>query len=58
LNGYKVVQYELNSDELGALIARSKFKDLPEFARADTGYIALQSHQSEVWFRNIRIRRL
>lgn len=58
LNSYKVVQYELNSDELGALIARSKFKNLPEFARAETGYIALQNHKSEVWFRNIRIRRL
>ncbi len=58
LNAYKIVQYELNSDELGSLIARSKFKDLPEFGRAETGYIALQSHQSEVWFRNIRIRRL
>jgi len=57
LNGYKVVQYELDSDALGALIARSKFKDLPEFARAETGYIALQSHHSEVWFRNIKIRR-
>jgi len=58
LNGYKVVEYELNSDELGALIARSKFKALPSFARAETGYIALQNHKSEVWFRNIKIRRL
>lgn len=58
LNGYKVVQYELNSDELGSLIARSKFKSLPSFGRADNGYIALQNHHSEVWFRNIKIRRL
>lgn len=58
LNGYKVVQYDLGSDDLGSLIAHSKFKDLPEFARADTGYIALQSHKSEVWFRNIKVRKL
>jgi 3-keto-disaccharide hydrolase len=58
LNGFRVVQYELNSDDLESLIAHSKFKDLPSFARAEKGYVALQNHKSEVWFRNIKIRRL
>ena len=44
--------------ELNALIAKTKFKDMPKFARFDTGHIALQNHGGEVWFRNIRVRRL
>ncbi len=40
------------------MIAKTKFKDMPKFGRNPTGYIALQNHGGEVWFRNIRIRRL
>jgi hypothetical protein len=59
LNGRKVVEYELGSDALAALIARSKFKDMPRFAREPEGHIALQHHDGgDVWFRNVRIRRL
>jgi Domain of Unknown Function (DUF1080) len=58
LNGNKVVQYELNSDELNQLIANSKFKDKPHFAKEKTGHIVLQNHKDEVWYRNIKIRRL
>ena len=32
--------------------------DMSELLRMVRSYIALQSHHSEVWFRNIRIRRL
>jgi hypothetical protein len=57
LNGRKVVEYEWGSDALGALIAGSKFKDLPRFAREPEGYIALQHHDGgDVWFRNVRVR--
>ena len=45
-------------DELNQLIAGSKFKDMPRFAKEKTGYICLQNHGGEVWFRNIRIRGL
>jgi hypothetical protein len=58
LNGKKVVEYELGSDALKALIAQSKFKDMPRFARESEGYIALQHHGGDVAFRNIRVRRL
>lgn len=59
LNGRKVVEYELGSDALKALIAGSKFKDMPRFAREPEGYIALQHHDGgDVWFRNVRIRKL
>ena len=58
LNGKKVVEYELGSPELDALIAASKFKDMPRFAREGQGHVALQHHGEEVWFRNVRIRPL
>jgi hypothetical protein len=59
LNGGKVVEYELGSPALQALIAGSKFKDLPGFARESEGYIALQHHGGgDVWLRNVRIRSL
>jgi hypothetical protein len=56
LNGRKVVEYDLGSDTLKSLIAQSKFKDYPRFAQNREGYIAMQHHGDEVWYRNIRIR--
>ena len=58
LNGKKVVEYELGSDELNKLIANSKFKQWPRFAKEKTGYIAFQDHGDEVWYRNIKIREI
>lgn len=58
LNGVKVVEYELNSPELNALIASSKFSSMPKFAKEPTGHIVLQHHRDAVWFRNIKVRRL
>ena len=58
LNGAKVVEFELGSAELNQLIARSKFKDMPRFAKEKTGFIDLQHHGDEVWYRKIRVRRL
>lgn len=58
LNGVKVVQYELGSEGLNQLIAASKFASMPHFAREGKGHIALQHHGDDVWFRNIRIRKL
>jgi hypothetical protein len=56
LNGAKVVEYELGSDYLKSLIAESKFKDKPNFGRLKEGYIGIQHHGQEVWYRNIRVR--
>jgi len=58
LNGVKVVEYELGSDPLNRLIVQSKFKDMPRFAKEKTGYLDLQHHGDEVWYRKIRVRRL
>jgi hypothetical protein len=56
LNGKKIVEYELGSDTLNKLIAESKFKEMPRFAKEREGHIVLQHHGEEVWYRNIRIR--
>lgn len=58
LNGYKVVEYDLATPEFQALVAASKFADMPGFGQAKAGHIALQDHGDEVWFRNIKIRPL
>jgi hypothetical protein len=41
-----------------ALVAHSKFKHLPGFARAARGHIALQHHGDSIWFRHLHIRPL
>ena len=58
LNGKKILIYEYGSDTINELIAKSKFKSMPLFAKANSGHIGLQHHGEEVWYRNIRIRKL
>jgi hypothetical protein len=56
LNDVKIVSYELGSDEWKALVAASKFRDMPGYGQARRGHLALQDHGDLVAFRNIRIR--
>lgn len=58
LNGRKLLEYELGSEAWKALVAASKFKDMPGYGKASKGHIALQNHGDKVWYRNIKIRRL
>jgi hypothetical protein len=58
LNGKQILDYDLGSDQLKQLIAISKFKVFPRFAQNREGYVALQYHGDEVWYRKIRIRSL
>ncbi len=59
-NGVQVVKYSLWTPEWDALVAKSKFKSFPGFTEgiSKEGYIGLQDHGYEVWFRNIKIREL
>ena len=58
INGTKVVEYTLHSPEIEAMVKKSKYKDIPNFAKYEEGHIQFQHHTQEVWFRNIKIRRL
>ena len=55
LNGVRVLACDMASDDFRARVARSKFRDFPQFARAARGHIVLQHHGTEVLFYNIRI---
>ena len=58
LNGTNVVSTTLWDDNWKKLVANSKFKDMPGFAKFHSGKIALQDHGNEVWYRNIMIKKL
>lgn len=58
LNGEKIVEYELWSDDWRARVARCKWKDRPDYGQRTRGHIALQDHGDPVAFRALRIRRL
>ena len=58
LNGKSVLKYELDSPALRAAIAESKFKDVARFGKPQNGHILLQDHGNQVWFRNVKIKRL
>lgn len=58
LNGKKIAAYERHSDEFRERLAKTKFKDYPDYALADSGRILIQDHGDEVTYRNILIRRL
>ena len=56
LNGTKLLEYELGSDEWKQRVAGSKFRTMPLYGKAPEGYIGLQDHGDRVEFRNIRIK--
>jgi hypothetical protein len=58
LNGKRVLQYELDSPELRAAIAKSKFKNIARFGKPQKGHILIQDHGNAVWYRNVRIKPL
>jgi hypothetical protein len=59
-NGVSVVEYHLWTPKWYEDVANSKFPELNEnWAEvAKEGYIALQDHGDDVWFRNIKIKEL
>jgi hypothetical protein len=58
LNGVTVVSTTLGDDNWKKLVAGSKFKTKPDFGKIFSGHIGLQDHGNEVWFRDIKIKKL
>jgi len=58
LNGMKVVEYELWSDDWKQRVAEGKWSDYPDYGKAEEGHISLQDHGSVTWFKNIKIREI
>jgi len=58
LNGAKIVDIDLASAQGRELVARSKFRLMPNFASQLRGHITLQDHGGLVSFRDIKIREL
>ena len=60
MNGETVLEYHLWTDDWNNKVANSKFPELnPDWANvAKEGYIGIQDHGDDVWFRNIKIKEL
>jgi hypothetical protein len=56
LNGQKVADLEMWSDDWKDRVAKSKFAEWPEYGKAVEGHIGLQEHGGWVAYRNIKIR--
>lgn len=58
LNGEHIINTTMWNDNWNKMVAGSKFKSMPDFGKFTRGRIALQEHGSQVWFKNIKIRKL
>ena len=58
LNGTNVVSTTIGDDNWNKMVAGSKFKAMPGFAKSKKGKIALQDHGDPVWYKNIKIKEL
>jgi Domain of Unknown Function (DUF1080) len=58
LNGTKVVATTMWDEQWFKMVKGSKFKDMPDFGTYKLGRIALQDHGNDVWFKNIKIKKL
>ena len=59
LNGKKVLAYDRKTQKYKEAVQKSKFKNAkPVFGTVEKGYILLQDHQDEAYFRNIKIKDL
>ena len=58
LNGKKVVEAEIGSDDWNKRVEASKFKKWTKFGKNKQGHICFQDHGNPVWYRNIKIKSL
>lgn len=58
MNGTKLLEYELWSDDWQKRVQASKFGKMPGYGRARRGHLVLQDHGDLVWYRNIKVKPL
>ena len=58
LNGKDVSTFPLRGKKWNEMIENSKFKTWDGFAKTEKGQIALQDHDTRVYYRNIKIKEL
>jgi hypothetical protein len=58
LNGKKLLDFEMWTDEWNKKKNNGKWKDAPAYGMSKKGHISLQDHGSEAWFKNIKIKEL
>jgi hypothetical protein len=56
LNGEKVVDAEIGSEDWNARVARSKWAKVPGYGKEAAGHIDLQDHGDKVEFKNIKVK--
>ena len=58
INGVKYFEYSMTSADFKERVAKSKFGQMPLFAKSGKGSIALQGDHGSISFRNIKVRPL
>ena len=58
MNGEKICEYTIGSDDWNERVAKSKWAKQKQFGTITEGHICLQDHGNEVWYRGLKIREL
>ena len=58
MNDVKIVETKLWDNKWRTMVAESKFAKWADFGTFREGHIGLQDHGNDVWYRNIKIKRL
>ena len=58
LNGKIILSFFKDSDDWNKKRNSETFRDKTDYGKFKKGYIALQDHDTPIWFRNIRIKKL
>jgi len=58
LNSKKLLEFVPWTDDWEKRKNEGKWKDFPKYGTFKSGYIVIQDHDSPLWFRNIKIKRL
>ncbi len=58
LNGQMLLSFDPTSEDWQTKRNSGKWESAPDYAKFKSGYIGLQDHDSPLWFRNIKIKKL